>query len=182
MKVGIVITVVLLIVLFAWAIWAGGDAKHSQGLVAASAVVAAAIFSALITQQQVRQRELTESHRMRKIVVYEEFGDVYLNTLKLARVAKDEKKLAKGQADVVDLMFQFSKRAMLWASPEVLIAYNSYREYGQNNKPDKELLLKVDDVLRAMRRDLGLSSSGLERGSFVSMFLTDPNELKSKTS
>lgn len=180
MKTGILITVLLVVAAFIWAIKSGASAKNAPAIVAASAVIAAAIFSALITQQQIREREISESHRLQKIEVYGVFSDLYLATLKTAKVAGDKKKLAAAQDDIVEQMFQYSKRAMLWASPEVLLAYSSYREYGQNKGSGAELLLRVDDVLQAMRKDLGLSNSGLERGALVKMYLTDPESLNAE--
>lgn len=112
------------------------------------------------------------------IVVYEEFADLYLATLRTAKVKGDARKLVKAQADVVEQMLDFSKRAMLWASPKFLLAYDGFRRAGQEQGPKTEVVLRVDDVLQSMRDDLGLSNTGLDRGGLVKMFLTDPENLE----
>lgn len=177
MKRGIAITSSLLLILFIWAIRIGDSAKYAQGLVAASAVIAAAIFSTSITQHEIRAREISEGHRMRKIRVYEEFSDLYLATLKTAEITDKRTKLPAAQAAVVAQMYEFSKHAMLWASPEVLLAYKRWRECGQSPGSGAEIILRVDDVLQAMRTDLGLGNSGLKRGDLVKMYLRDPESL-----
>ena len=39
------------------------------------------------------------------------------------------------------------------------------------------MLLIMDDIMQAMRKDLGLSNWGLVRGDLMKMFLTDPETL-----
>ena len=62
---------------------------------------------------------------------------------------------------------------MLWGSPGVLSAYNSFRAAGE----DPKVILLVDDLLQAMRKDLGLSNWGLGRGDLMKMLLTDPEKV-----
>jgi len=64
---------------------------------------------------------------------------------------------------------------MLWGSPKVLNAYTAFRKAGQEENP--QVIILVDDILRAMRRDLGLSNWGLQRGDLVKMLLTDPEKV-----
>ncbi|UCG55412.1 MAG: hypothetical protein JSV32_04210, partial [Dehalococcoidia bacterium] len=75
-----------------------------------------------------------------------------------------------------DFFFDFTTRVMLWGSPSVLQHYGAFRKVGE--KPDPHiLLLLLDDVLQAMRKDLGLSNRALARGDLIKMLLTDPESL-----
>jgi hypothetical protein len=114
---------------------------------------------------------------LRKIKVYEEFSDLYLATLKTAELSGEPKRLHAARAAVVEQMYQFSKHAILWASPDVLLTYNRWRECGQAEGPNVEIVLRSDDLLQAMRRDLGLENNGLKRGALVKMYLKDPESL-----
>ena len=74
-----------------------------------------------------------------------------------------------------DFFFNFTTNVMLWGSPGVLQHYGSFRRTGQQSDPNVVLLM--DDILQAMRKDLGLSNWGLARGDLIKMLLTDPETL-----
>lgn len=180
MVIGVGIAVVLVVLSIACLMRGGQKASQATAVVSASAVIAAAVFSAIITQGQIKEREIAESHRVQKIVVYDDFAELYLELLQTTKYARDPQQLAKAQQEVVDHMFQFSKRAMLWASPEVLLAWNRFRSANEPSSSNEEVVFRADDVLQAMRTDLGLSNHGLERGDLVKMYISDPQNLRSQ--
>lgn len=177
MKIGMSVTIAIVLLSIGWLIWKGDDAKQAPAVVAAAAVISASIFSAVITQGQIKEREIAETHRLNKISVYEDFSDLYLEVMQVSKHKPNSPQLAKAQQKVVDHMLDFSKRAMLWASPEVLRAYNRFRSIGSPESAKKEIVLRVDDVLQEMRRDLGLGNSGLKRGTLIKLYLSDPENL-----
>lgn len=58
-------------------------------------------------------------------------------------------------------------------SPAVIRAYTAFRNTGTN--PD--IVLRIDDLLQAMRKDLGNSCWTLNRGDLIKLFITDPENL-----
>ena len=53
-------------------------------------------------------------------------------------------------------------------------AYTNFRNIGEQ----PQILLKVDDMLRAIRQDLGHSNRGIKKGDLIGLFLSDPEKLR----
>ena len=80
------------------------------------------------------------------------------------------------EKELVELMLRFKTDIMLWASPEVINAFNSFQE--SSGKGGIGTLVAVDRLYRAIRSDIGLSNRGLPVNSLVKMYLKDPSELE----
>ncbi|MEM1452298.1 MAG: hypothetical protein AAGI22_24540 [Planctomycetota bacterium] len=76
---------------------------------------------------------------------------------------------------------EFSKKLLLWGSPDVIRTYEDFQAFGQDPgnaaTANVEILLRVDDVFQSMRRDLDLENGGLGRGDLIKLFLKDAAEL-----
>lgn len=176
---------------------AKADKEITVAIVAAAGTILASVVVVSITQYNAKVMEVAEAHRLKKIEVYSEFGDLVFSIFRMIKIPErsdlaDEEKpalLAKAQADLEDRYSSFSKKLLLWGSPEVI---NSWLEFmARSRSIDSEAssddstrmailnLLYMDDVFRAMRRDLELSNSGLGEGDLVKAFLTDPHMLDS---
>ena len=64
---------------------------------------------------------------------------------------------------------------ILWGGAEVLVAFMKWRQNLAKGVPDAESMYLTDEFFRVVRRDLGLSNKGLERGSFVRLMLKHPD-------
>lgn len=154
---------------------AAQQSQVAAAIIAFAGTIIAGIGAVIVSQQRTNSREIAEAHRPAKIKIYSGFIRY------LVRILRDQKagKLddAETQKQLEDFFFRFTTNVMLWGSPAVLRHYKSFREHGK--RQDKSILFVVDDILQAMRRDLGLKNWGLERGDLVKMLLTDPEALDS---
>jgi hypothetical protein len=69
---------------------------------------------------------------------------------------------------------------IVWGSPAVIRAYAAFRNTGAS--PD--IVLRLDDLMQAMRKDLVNRNWTLNRGDLIKLFITDPekfDELMSPT-
>lgn len=82
------------------------------------------------------------------------------------------------QNELNDLFFSFTGDVIVWGSPSVIRAYSAFRSIGA----DPKIILRVDDLLQAMRKDLGNSNWGLSQGELIKLFVTDPEKLDELTS
>ncbi len=190
MKFAIGIAVALIAAVFAWALMAKKDKETTVAILAASAAISTAIIGNALTQQATAQREIAEGHRLHKTQVYTEFFDLVVKGFQAVKVPDDlpedqkEEWHAEQLKEITQGYLDFSKKLLLWGSPEVVKAYENFRRYGQESQdlPNKqqtsaEIIYRVDDVFRSMRSDLGLNNRGLARGDLVKLFLTDPQTL-----
>jgi predicted nucleic acid-binding protein len=134
------------------------------------------IVALVTSQQHAKAREITELHRPKKTKLYTEFITEFVGILRNHREGKMQDTGVSKKLE--DFFFNFTTGVMLWGSPDVLRHYGAFRRISVN--PDPSNLLLVDDILQAMRKDLGLSNWGLARGDLIKMLLTDPESLDKK--
>ena len=143
-----------------------------NNLKAAIIAAGAALFSVLYNSNRQKKRELDEAHRPEKMKVYSKFLEFNFDLLK--RTSRSE---SLDQQGIADLMLDFTRDVIFWGSPSVLRAYQQFRMVGQRGAAAKEVILAVDGVLRAFRKDLGHSNFGLKPGDLFRLILKDPAEL-----
>lgn len=146
------------------------SAQNSQ-IVVALIAFAGTIIGAVYVQQRTKAREIAEAHRPIKTALYMGFISQVIDLMRqnVGKKELDEEQKKK----LEDFFFNFTSKAMLWGSPGVLKNYSAFRSVGNN----PNIILYIDDVLTAMREDLGLSNRGLSRGDLIKMLLTDPEKL-----
>lgn len=145
----------------------------AAAIIAFAGTIIAGIGAVLISQQRTKARDIAESHRPKKTDLYSDF---ITQVVGIMRDHKGKKELdGEAAKKLEDFFFDFTTRVMLWGSPGVLRHYGIFRRVGQQSDPN--VLLLMDDILRAMRKDLGLSNWGLTRGDLIKMLLTDPESL-----
>lgn len=179
-----VVTVIVLIVLaavlfgaFVFLRWmikgiVGFDEKMAVAIIAACTTVIVSVVTVVYTQQKTKSREIANSHRPQKVEIYKQFMDkAVVGLLKATKEKKIES--PEYQKELEELFFSFTGDVIVWGSPSVLRAYSAFRSIGAV----PQILLMVDDLLQAMRKDLGNSNWGLSRGDLIKLFVTDPEKL-----
>ena len=128
----------------------------------------------LYSQARTRRQEIESAFRERKIEIYLDF----LNTLKEVFLAeKKELNFPKvKQSELVVKLIEVRTKAVLWGSTGVLQALSEFSKVSENNP--RAMLSVVDRLQREMRKDLGLSNSGLEEEFFTKLILSNPEELE----
>lgn len=126
----------------------------------------------LYTQWVSRKREIEAAHRERKLEIYLEFMQMLEGIIASSKEGWGEPK--KPENKLARELLALRSKAVLWGSPRVLKAL---AELARPNKTTKEMFLNMDEIQRAMRRDLGLSNFGLDTNFFVKIALNDPAEL-----
>jgi hypothetical protein len=140
--------------------------------------VAAAVITAILglfglwyAQWHSRSREISESHRQSKIEVYNIFFDI----------------VDKFQDDSVDTSFtskedapewlkndfkRLNRGLILWGSPDVIRAWLNFRAVAGSGHGN--ILVSVDTMYQAIRKDLGNSNFGLQSGDLIKSTVSDP--------
>lgn len=163
-------TAVYYLLAVAWR--AVGEVSPNVGAAIIAAVVTAAV--ALYNQRTARLREIAESHRPQKVELYNVFMDIIDTTMDLSRRGELGRVTGDpGPAKLEELIQTFRRGLVVWASPEVIRAWEKMRSSGDQGF---EILRKSDGVFRAIRKDLGNSNWGLDQGALIKLFLKDPGE------
>jgi len=150
----------------------GFDEKMAAAIIAACTTVIVSVATVVYTQQKTKTREIDNSHRPQKVEIYKRF--MAKAVVGLLRATKENRiKSPEYQRELEELFFSFTGEVIVWGSPSVIRAYSAFRSAGA----DPNILLRVDDLLQAMRKDLGNSNWGLTRGELIKLFITDPEKL-----
>ena len=144
-----------------------------------NATVSAAVFTALLAlagvwyaQWQSKSRDIAESHRETKVALYNDFFDII-------EIFQDPVRLSAEDAEPSDEMrrrfTKLNRDLVLWASPEVIKTWLAFKTVSASHG---NVLAAIDQVYRAIRKDLGHSNLRLNAGDLVKLGLSDPDELK----
>lgn len=148
------------------------DPKISAAIVGAMATVFVGLTAVIITQRQTKIREVEEAHRTKKVEIYEKFLQMISSLL---AGQNDETSIkAPTEQNLVDYLVEFKTEILLWGSPEVIKCQLEFEDMTRKNG---DLFLAVNNLYKAIRKDIGLSNKGLNNLELVKMYLKDPEEL-----
>lgn len=87
---------------------------------------------------------------------------------------KTPKGQTKANDKVISMMTSFGGSAMVWASADVLLAWNNFRHTIMANATTEENLKLLSEVLRQIRKDLGHNQQGkLHDSDLLRTFIND---------
>ena len=158
--------------------WKEIDPSVLATLVTAAITVLLAVYLNYKSQEKIKEREIEEAHRKKKIEMYSDFLDLISRMfaarnpeIKAEEVSHDE---------MIEFILKFKKSLLLWGSPRVIKAQLDYEKgwaLAAEKKDDKKLLLFIDRLYRAMREDIGLKNKRLKKGDLIRLSLKNPDEL-----
>lgn len=144
----------------------------ASAVIGTMATLLAAFWTNLYVQRQVKLREIEEAHRPRKTEIYEKFLNVLSRQLAASNPLVET--TALGEDELLKYFLELQTQLLLWGSPEVIKAFQSFKS---GSSSEKHPLIGVDKLLRAIRHDIGLSNQGLDSHELVKMYLKDPQEM-----
>lgn len=143
-------------------------------------ITAAIGFIGIIyTQYQSKSRDIRESHRISKIETYRGFFELIAL---FQNANKKNIEIDSNSEFFQEKMNKLTENFILWASDDVIKAWIDFRvNTGSINQNDPiSALRNIDNVYRAIRKDLGHPDRKLKPLDLISMNLSDPNEIRLK--
>ena len=108
-----------------------------------------------------RKKDIEAHFRAEKIKIYDEF---------LAELFKLFHSGGEGTDDMVTFLREWQRKLVLWGGSNILAAYFSWMNR-LKSAPDAQTMFLMDEFFRALRADVGQSSSGLAKGAFANLVL-----------
>ena len=116
----------------------------------------------LIKHSIEKKKELTSEITKERREIYQQFVNLIIG------LWSDSKSGKKSNSNLTQKLYEFYKKYVLYASPEVIIAFSDYFQYlydtnkTENGEFDtKNHLIKLTNIMAEMRKDLGLNNKGL---------------------
>jgi hypothetical protein len=150
-------------------VWAFIEAVRAEPAVVGSVATAVVgLFGVLWQQRRSEEARLREAHRARMTPVYDDLLKMFLDNLGsgggIHAEAEDFMKDLKG------------RQLLLGASTEMIRAFNDWQRSTVTAQADgnsMSVIFAWEDLLRAIRRDLGHNDADLQRGELLRVFITD---------
>jgi membrane protein implicated in regulation of membrane protease activity len=151
---------------------ATADPKISAAIIGAMTTIFVGIAAVIITQRQIKLREIEEAHREKKVEIYQKFMGTI--TSLIAGQNKQVTIEAPTEQELIDYLVGFKTEILLWGSPKVI---KSQLEFERVSGFGGDVFMAVNNLYKAIREDIGLSNTGLNNLELVKIFLKDPDEL-----
>jgi hypothetical protein len=151
--------------------WLGGQ---EATVIAAFTTAIFGLSGLWYAQWHSKSRDIAENHRASKIEVYAIFFNLVekFQAEEISDKELEEENLPEWlKSDFIKL----NRGLILWASPKVITAWLKFRTVSTSGG---NVILAMDEMYKAIRKDLGNSNFGLKGGDLIRIGLKDPDELK----
>jgi hypothetical protein len=149
----------------------------TASIVAASATALVSIGTLLTARAVERQKQREELARAKRIPVYEEFLAV------IFRFFLQGGATPSNQEELKQAMGNFTQKMMVWGSSEVVAKWSRWRRLlaNQGENPNPENLFVFEEIVLAIRKDIGYSNKDLARGDVLGLFVNDIDTVMGST-
>ena len=142
------------------------DAVVIVALITGAVSIVGVIISSIVAKSLEYRKERREYLAQKREKPYGEFVDM---VYKIQQNGKNGNQYTQDEM-IKDLM-TFSKEITLWGSPSVVNKWVKFKENGMKNTRGLENVLLTEEIMNAMRKDLGLRK--VKKGNLLSFFIND---------
>ena len=142
------------------------DAVVIVALITGAVSIVGVIISSIVAKSLEYRKARREYLTQKREKPYGEFVDM---VYKIQQNGKNGNQYTQDEM-IKDLM-TFSKEITLWGSPSVVNKWVKFKENGMKNIGGLENVLLTEEIMNAMRKDLGLRK--VKKGNLLSFFIND---------
>lgn len=144
----------------------GVDPTISAAIVAAAATTIVSVASVALGRYFERQRQIEVEIRERKIPMYKEMVEGLLGGI--LSTTKD------GDTSALEALFKsLTPQLVTWASDDVIRAWTRFKRQSSEDADPIDVMFGFEEVLKAVRVDLGHKSGDLAKGDLLGLFVND---------
>ncbi len=146
-------------------------------IVAATAAILVALVSAFAGRHIERSREIEQEHRRQKFPMYEEFMAFWFKVMASQKPGVQQVSEQQG----VQFMTEWTQKLVLWGGDAAIKEMSAFWQWTSRledaaSADPIEWLVRFEDLLLAIRRDLGHSNKGIARGELLGSFVMDAGQ------
>ncbi|GAA0628918.1 hypothetical protein GCM10010174_56280 [Kutzneria viridogrisea] len=147
-------------------------------LVASGTVISATVT--VVAGRLIERRNIADrAQQEKRIPIYEEFVSGLFQMLGIGKPRKD--RVEPAESDGARVFGDFTTKAIVWGSDSVLQAWTEVRDHFNSLNPTEERtpienyngLIKLEKLLLAMRKDLGLPVKKIQEGMLLGTIVDD---------
>ena len=144
-----------------------------SSLLAATPGVAAAIISAIAgviimacTMITTNRREINSRHFNEKKNAYIPIINLIFDFHKATITGKEIP-----DKEVMDKILEFKKNLVIWGNAEAIKTWDEYEQLAGKPGSNREIILRVDKIIRCIRKELGHKDKNLKEGQLTAILL-----------
>lgn len=158
---------------------------HGVNPTVAAAVVAGAtttlvsVLSVVVGRYFERRYQIDLQLREKKIPIYTEFVEGILGIFATASDSPEPEPTDEVSSMSSDFVVRMSPKIMVWASNDVLTKWSIFRRSSTVKAP-VDYMFMLEDLLAAIRSDLGHSGTELSKGTILGLYVNDIDDYVKK--
>jgi hypothetical protein len=137
------------------------DSKIAAAFIAATGTVIVSVFTVTYGKYLENQAKIREEQRLKRVEIYDEFIEIVLGFFVNPT----------GEWRLTKYFQKFSRKLILWGSPDVIKCYLNFQNAGAEKDPLKRTKI-LGALLLEIRNDLGNSNEDLTEETILRMFIT----------
>ena len=146
------------------------DAVVIVALITGSLSIAGVIISSIVAKIVDYRKSRKEYLTQKREIPYGEFVDMVYKIQENGKTPG-----VYSEREMLEDLSKFSKQITLWGSAKVINKWIQFRENGSNPDKAKENIFILEEIMNAMRKDLGLKK--VKKGNLLGFFVNDIKEL-----
>jgi hypothetical protein len=170
-------------VTWAVAIFARLNTNVAASIVAGVATITVSVVTVIVGRRLEANAAIRKEHREKKIPVYEDLIEFMSKVLLSAKSGA-----APSEEEMRAFLIEFTRRIMVWGSDDVIAHWANFRTGMVNSvdategKAGVDMVFRYEELIYAIRRDLGHRNKGLTKGMVLSLFINDIEDYLEKKS
>lgn len=160
--------ILTVVVFVAWLLWVfvtninAADSSIKAGLIG--------IFGALsvggVAHYQTKKREIVARHFENKREGYTHVINLIFDIIRSVKKGEE-----LGEDNILKKIIPFKKALIVWGSPEIIEAWNRFEQISEKDPSSEMMFEEMENILRAIRKDLGHDDSQLTFGSITKLLI-----------
>ncbi|MEL6770264.1 MAG: hypothetical protein AAFP18_04290 [Bacteroidota bacterium] len=138
-------------------------------IIAASATILVSVITIVLSKYYEQRVKIEQEIRDEKIPIYEDLIGVFFNYL-FAEKTGDRKPTDQ---EVIKSLASVTPKLVVWASEDVINSWNKMRSQDWSSADSHQALVLWDELLLAIRKDLGNGVDKLEKYGLLKLFVND---------
>lgn len=176
--------IVLLAAVAIGLIWLAAQGLHlltgvSSEVLIAIVTVIGGLFSVLIARYVEASNDRQAKLREKKVPIHEAFLEAIVGRMMTIGNANEGQRERETNA-LVEELTKLTPSLIIWASDDVLREWSRYRRHDLQSGDPMRGIIRLESVLRAIRRDLGHRNWGLKPGDVLGTYINDVDDVLRK--
>ncbi len=165
----VILAGIIIVLLVPWYIYSNFQ-NFNPNIIATIAAALIGGFFALKGYSETKKREIAAHHFIGKKNAYTNFIKLLLDIMIAHKEDTPLPKEGLSKEEAITKIREFKQLLIAWGGTDMINAYNNYVIKTSLDITDEERYLLTEDLLCAIRKDLGHDNAKLKRGEIVKMF------------